>query len=64
MKAHCPNNSQHDRFITVAHVSQTWVVDSEGNFLESVSDDEIDHGPDSGNTWTCEDCGADAVVED
>jgi len=61
----CPNNPEHDEFITVAHISQDWLVDRHGNFLE-----EVEHcletvaRPRSGNSWTCNVCGADAVVKD
>lgn len=65
MKARCPKNENHKEFITVTHISQDWKVDEEGNFLEVVEDCcEVVHGPDSGNIWTCDICGADAIVED
>lgn len=65
MKAVCPNNKEHKRFITVAHIAQDWVVDEYGNFLE-VSEDctETVAFPDSRNTWTCKECGAEATVSD
>ena len=50
-------------FITIAHITQTWVVDQEGNFLSAVSDcDEVTHEPDDGNIWTCTQCGAEGVI--
>ena len=36
MKEICPNNLEHKRFVTVAYVSEDWVCDEEGNFLEGV----------------------------
>lgn len=64
MNARCPNNPEHDQFITVAHVTEDWVVDREGNFLEEApaQDKQTVHGPTVGNTWTCRECGADAIV--
>jgi hypothetical protein len=65
MKATCSWNAEHKKFITVAHVSQDWVVDEEGNFLEQYgSEGETVASPCSGNTWACYECGATAIVED
>ena len=65
VKAICPKNSEHARFITVAHVSQDWVVDSEGNFIYQFGPDlETVADPNPGNTWTCKECGANATVKD
>jgi hypothetical protein len=67
MKATCPNNKKHKRFITTAHVMQEWVVDEKGNFLE-VGDGghnlEVSQDPDPANLWTCAICFAEATVED
>lgn len=64
MKAVCPNDPKHDKFITVAHVAQEWLVDSEGDFLEHKGDLEVTHKPDKDNCWTCHYCGAEAIVTD
>lgn len=32
MKAICPNNKNHEEFITTAHIIQDWKVDSKGKF--------------------------------
>ncbi len=63
MKAVCPKNSTHNRFTTTGHVVQEWVVDSNGNFIEVISDLEVTHGPDTGNIWTCYVCGEQAHFE-
>jgi hypothetical protein len=64
MKATCPNNPDHKRFHTVAHVSETWVVDEEGNWVETTDDPgEIVAHPHSDNTWQCVECDAEAKVE-
>jgi len=64
MKAKCPNNPDHKRFGTTAHEVHDWIVDENGDFIEDLGCSEMDSGPDSGNTWTCMECGAEAIVED
>ena len=52
------------KFITTAHVTQTWEVNEYGYFEKVISDcDEVTHGPDDGNIWNCSACGAEAVIE-
>ena len=65
MKATCKTNPTHKHFITVVHVTEDWVVDENGNFvdLEQHSDTQVVHGPNPGNTWTCVSCGEEATVE-
>lgn len=47
-----------DTFITTAHVTQDWVVDSYGNFIKCLNDAvEVTHEPDPDNTWQCTKCG-------
>jgi len=62
MKARCPKDPSHKRFITTAHVMEEWRVDSEGNWIETICCLQTDHGPDPDNTWTCAICGAEAEV--
>ncbi len=63
MKIHVCPNCGNRTFSTVAHVTQTWVVDEKGEFIkEETSCDEVIHGPDDGNIWTCTKCGAEAVI--
>lgn len=60
----CPKCGARE-FVTVAHVTQTWMVDENGNFLEELTScDEVLHGPDDGNIWTCAKCGAEALIAD
>jgi len=59
--AWCPKDPTHKKFITSAHVVEEWLVDSKGDFLENRSHGETVHGPDTGNTWACDTCGAEAV---
>jgi hypothetical protein len=62
MKAICPNNENHKKFNTTAHVVQEWVVDESGNFLEELSTLETTHPPTIDNVWYCSECGAEAEV--
>lgn len=64
MKAICPKDANHKEFITVAHVTQDWKVDERGEYLEVIETLETTHGPNTGNTWTCNICGEEAIVED
>jgi len=66
MKARCPKDPTHDQFVTVAHVTEDWVVTSEGDFLEvhEGSECEVVAKPNWDNTWTCAYCGAEAIKEE
>lgn len=57
----CPSHCE-ALLTTTAHVVQTWKVDALGNFVDEVSNDDIANGPDNGNIWECEECGAEAEV--
>jgi len=65
LKATCPKDASHKRFVTVAHVSEEWIVDEHGNFIELQPGGygETVAPPMKGNTWQCADCGAEANVE-
>lgn len=66
LKATCPNDPTHEYFVTVAYVSEDWIVDSEGNFQgveHSFDTQQVLHKPDPSNIWTCRECGAAAKVE-
>lgn len=63
MKRICPKCGN-NTFITTAHVMQDWLVDAEGNYLETSNDCvQVDHKPNPDNTWSCGRCGAEAVEE-
>ena len=55
----CPNDPSHKRFYTTAHVTEEWLVDEQGAFIEAVDTGggEAVHGPNHGNSWTCAECG-------
>lgn len=62
--AKCPNNPNHKRFTTTAHVMQLWKVDEKGNFVDMVDESmEVSHEPDKDNIWTCCECGTEAIIE-
>lgn len=58
MRAICPNNPEHKRFVAVAYVSEDWLVDEQGNFLEVAPGSEtytlFEPNPD--NIWYCYEC--------
>jgi len=60
MTAVCSKNMNHKAFITVAHVTEDWKVDPEGEFISVHSGGEVTHRPDPGNSWNCAICGAEA----
>ena len=62
MKATCPNDPEHKKFVTTAHEVHNWVVDEEGDFLEDLGCIETAHKPDADNIWTCVACGVEAKV--
>jgi len=65
MIATCPKNSEHKRFVTVAHVTEDWLVDERGDFVEVApgSESQVVHEPHPDNIWTYAVCGAQARVE-
>jgi hypothetical protein len=64
MKATCPTNPKHNRFATIAHMSEEWVVDEQGDFITKgdIGMEEVIAEPHPKNTWTCTACGAEATV--
>ena len=62
MKARCPNDPSHNKFVTTAHVMEEWCVDAEGHWLGTIRCLQVDHEPDPDNTWTCAECDAMAKV--
>jgi hypothetical protein len=63
IKATCPNNPDHDRFITTAQVIEDWYVDEHGVFIKSKKATHVVERPCIGNIWTCVVCGIEANVE-
>ena len=45
-------------FTAIAHVTQEWMIDGNGNFVESISACiDVTHKPDDEDLWECLDCG-------
>ena len=63
MKATCPKNPKHNKFVTTAHEMHDWIVDEKGEFIKDLGCIEITSGPDQDNIWTCNTCGAAAKIE-
>lgn len=62
----CPNCSCM-KFTATAHVTETWVVDSYGEFIrvmEGTCDENVTHRPSisEGDLFTCVKCGSEAEV--
>ena len=51
LTATCPNDPNHDRFITTAHVMEEWRVTRHGDYIETVRGLETTHPPDAANSW-------------
>jgi hypothetical protein len=65
VKATCPADPSHNRFITVAHITEDWVVNEHGEFITEGGPGagEVVALPHPENTWTCVVCGAEANVD-
>jgi len=62
VKATCPKNKKHKKFVTVAHVMEDWIVDENGEWIETKGQVQTSFGPNPDNIWTCAECGATAKV--
>lgn len=63
MRARCPNDPNHDQFVTVAHEQHDWLVDRHGRFLDDLGSTDVAAAPSPHNTWKCAVCDADAAVD-
>lgn len=62
-KAYCPDNPDHDRFIATAHVVEDWIVDREGNWMDTNACTDTLRSPSTEDVWTCAECYAEAVFK-
>lgn len=64
-QAVCPKNPDHQRFVTVAYVSEDWVVDANGNFVEVAEggESQVLTQPSRDNIWRCAECGTEAIFQ-
>jgi ribosomal protein L37AE/L43A len=59
----CPNCGSEEFFVT-AHVTQDWLVDKHGEFMQVENECvEVTHQPKDDDIWQCADCGYDAAGE-
>jgi len=64
IKLTCPRNEKHVRFSATAHVTQTWSLDTKGEFISCLeSCDQVTHRPSVEDEFTCLDCGLYAKAE-
>lgn len=62
----CPKDRTHKQFIATAHVTQDWIVNEEGDFLDLFSEDgngTVTHYPDRHDLYQCADCNTEAIHE-
>jgi hypothetical protein len=62
MNLTCKKNPAHTKFTATAHVTEDWVVDVQGNFIEvsPYNRSEVTHEPSVGDSFNCFECGAEA----
>lgn len=61
MAKRCPKCNG-KRFLVTVHVTQTWLVDEDDEFIDRVTDcDEVTHRADDDDMWCCDKCGYEAV---
>ena len=60
----CPSCPDNETFITSAHIVEYWLVDSEGNWIETVGPGDVAASPSHGNIWECATCGNDETMEE
>lgn len=64
MKITCPKNKDHKTFNVTAHVSEVWIVDENGDYLDRTDGaSHVVHEPDVDDLYTCDECTAEAKVE-
>lgn len=57
MRKICPRCGN-DTFLVTAHVTQDWLVDADGNFIEEKKACvDVTHRPDNDDIWACAECG-------
>ena len=63
MYIQCITDPKHDQFSVIAHIAQEWLVGSDGQFVEVLTDctDTI-HKPDLHDRYLCRICGQEAVT--
>jgi len=61
----CPNSDNHKKFKTTAHIVQSWLVNEEVDYIETVEESlAVASYPDIENIYICSTCGAEADIYD
>lgn len=63
----CPKDASHVRFLATAYVSEDWIVEPDGQWIETADPQgpaEVLYEPNIEDTWTCAECGAIANHEE
>ena len=60
IKAICPKNKKHNKFIITTIQIHDWIVNEFGERVKDLGYSDISVAPDSNNVWTCKVCGANA----
>jgi hypothetical protein len=63
MKAVCPNDVNHDKFLTIAYEMHEWLVDEKGQYLDDNGCIDVSVWPQKENHWQCAICGSEAKVD-
>ena len=46
-----------EKFVITAHVTQEWIVDANGSYIETIDDCvDVTHYADNDDIWQCFDC--------
>ncbi len=59
----CPKDPTHDKFLAQATLTQEWLVDANGEWLETKGDVEMVRAPIEDTFWTCAICGCEKCTE-
>lgn len=63
MKLKCPKDCKKKQFCCAAVVTQIWLCDNTGEFIDIAEDlTDVVSAPNKFDAWYCADCGSDAVV--
>lgn len=64
IKAICPNSKDHKTFYASAAITQTWLIEDDGTFVEVHAEHTgVAWRPDEDDEWICTECGATAIFE-
>lgn len=64
MNITCPKNPKHKRFQVTAHVTELWLVDEQGNWVETLDGtQDVVHKPEKGDLFICHDCENESVAK-